>query len=193
MKDLGLMQYYLGLEVWQKHGEVFLEKGKCAIKILQKFGMMDCKSMETPMNTNIRKVKDPDSDPVYTSLYQQLIESLMYLVNTRPNIFFVVNTLRQFQVELMHEHWITAKHVLRYICGKINYGLRYTTSNDIQFHGFTDSDWAGSAEDRKSTSGMCFGLGSAMISWGSKKQKYVILSKEEAEYIVACEACTEAI
>jgi hypothetical protein len=69
MKDLGLMHYYLGLEVWQKHGEVFLGQGKYAIKILQKFGMMDCKSMDTPMNADIRKVKVPDSDIVDPSLY----------------------------------------------------------------------------------------------------------------------------
>ena len=91
MKDLGLMHYYLGLEVWQKHGEVFLGQGKCAIKILQKFGIMDYKSMDTPMNVDIRKVKVPDSYPVDPSLYRQLIGSLMYLVNTRPDICFVVN------------------------------------------------------------------------------------------------------
>jgi hypothetical protein len=99
MKDLGLMHYYLGLEVWQKRGEVLLEQGKYAIKILKKFGMMDCKSMDTPMNADIRKVKVPYSDPIDPSLYRQLIRSLMYLVNTRPDIFFVVNTLSQFQVE----------------------------------------------------------------------------------------------
>jgi hypothetical protein len=164
MKDLGLMHYYLGLEVWQKRGEVFLGQGKYVIKILQKFGMMDCKSMDTPMNVDIRKVKVPDSDPVDPSLYQQLIGSLMYLVNTRLDICFVVNTLSQFQVEPRHEHWIAAKHVLRYIHGTINYGLRYTASSSVQLHGFTDSDWAGSAEERKRTSGMCFSLGSAMIS-----------------------------
>jgi hypothetical protein len=69
MKDLGLMHYYLGLEVWQKRGEVFLGQGKCAIMILQKFGMMDCKSMDTPMNTDIRKVRDSNSNPVDPSLY----------------------------------------------------------------------------------------------------------------------------
>jgi hypothetical protein len=169
MKDLGLMHYYLGLEVWQKRGELFLGQGKYAIKILQKFGMMDCKSMDTPMNADIRKVKVPDSDPVDPSLYRQLIGSLMYLVNTRSDICFVVNTLSQFQVEPRQEHWIAAKHVLRYIHGTINYGLRYTASSDIQLHGLTDFDWAGSAEYRKSTSGMCFSLGSAMISWGSRK------------------------
>jgi hypothetical protein len=101
--------------------------------------MMDCKSMETPMNVDIRKVKVPDSDPVDPSLYRQLIGSLMYLVNTRPNIYFAVNTLRQFQVEPTHEHWIAAKHVLRYICGTIKYGLTYTASSNRQLHGFIDS------------------------------------------------------
>jgi hypothetical protein len=96
-------------------------------------------------------------------------------------------------VEPRQEHWIVAKHVLRYIRGTINYGLRYTASSNIQLHGFTDSDWAGSAEDRKSTSGMCFSLGSAMISWGSRKQKSVALSTAEAEYMAACEACIEAV
>jgi hypothetical protein len=82
MKDLGLMHYYLGLEIWQKHGEVFLGQGKYAVKILQNFGMMDCKSMDTLMTTDIRKVRDSNSDLVDPSLYQKLIGSLMYLVNT---------------------------------------------------------------------------------------------------------------
>jgi hypothetical protein len=71
--------------------------------------------------------------------------------------------------------------------------LRYTASSDIKLHGFTDSDWAGSAVDRKRTSGMCFSLGSAMISWGSKKQNFIALSTTEANYMTACEACTEAL
>ena len=82
MKDIRTMHYYLGLEVWQKHGEVFLGQGKYAIKILQKFGMMDCKYMDSPMNADIIKVKVPDFDLVDPSLYRQLIGSLMYLVNT---------------------------------------------------------------------------------------------------------------
>jgi hypothetical protein len=180
MKYLGLMHYYLGVEIWQKHGEIFLGQGKYAVKILQKFGMMDCKSMDTPMTTDTRKVRDTDSDLVDLSLYRQLIGSLMYLVNTRPDICFVVNTLSQFQVEHRHEHWIAAKHVIRYIHGTLNYGLRYTSSSDIQLHGFTDSNWARTAEDIRSTSGMCFSLGSAMISWGSKNQKSVALNTADA-------------
>jgi hypothetical protein len=185
MKDLGLMHYYLGLVVCQKRGKVFVGQGMYAMKIFQKFGTVDCKSMTTPMTTDIRKVKDSDSDLVNPSLYRQLIGSLMYLVNTRPDICFVVNTLSQFQVEPRHEHWIVAKHVLRYICGTLNYGLRYTSSSDIQLHRFTNSDSTGSAEDKRSTSWMCFSLGSTMISWASRKQKFVALNTTEADFIAA--------
>jgi hypothetical protein len=101
--------------------------------------------MDTPMTTDIRKVRDSDSDPVDSSLYRQFIGSFMYLVNTRPDIFFVVNTLSQFQVEPRNEHWIAENHVLRYIHGTLKYGLRYIASSDIQLHGFIDSYWAGSA------------------------------------------------
>ena len=149
--------------------------------------------MDTPMNADIRKVKVPNSDLVDPYLYQQLIGSLMYLVNTELDIWFAVNTLSQCQVEPRQEHWIVAKNVLRYIHGTINYGLRYTESSDIQLHGFTDSDLAGSVEDIKSTSGMCFSLGSSMISWSSRKKKSVTLSTVEAEYMAACETCTEAV
>jgi hypothetical protein len=87
------MHYYLGLEVWQKHGEVFLGQGKYVVKILQMFGMMDCKSMTTPMVTYLRNLRDFDSDSVDSSWYRKLIVSLIYLVNIRPNIFFSMNNL----------------------------------------------------------------------------------------------------
>jgi hypothetical protein len=141
MKDLGLMHYYLGPEVWHTRGEIFPGKGKYVVKILQKFGMMDYKYMTNPMIANMKKLRDSDSNPVDPSLYRQLIGSLMYMVNTRPDICFAVNTLSQFQVEPRHEHWIAAKNILIYLRGTINYGLRYASNNDVHLHGFTDSDW----------------------------------------------------
>lgn len=69
MKDIGLMHYYLGLEVWNKPGEIFLSPGKYIIKVLQKFGIMDCKSMATPMVTNPRKLRDSKSNLVYEFMY----------------------------------------------------------------------------------------------------------------------------
>jgi hypothetical protein len=70
MKDLGIMHYHLGLEVWKNHGKIFLGQEKYVVKILQKFGMMDCKSMATPMVENLKKLRDYDSDPVDSSLYR---------------------------------------------------------------------------------------------------------------------------
>eukprot|EP00253_Pinus_taeda_P004485 PITA_04485 len=75
----------------------------------------------------------------------------MYLVNTMPDICYAVNTLSQFMVEPKRAHWATAKHVLRYLQGTINYGLLYTKSKDIGLSGFTDADWAGSSVDQKNT------------------------------------------
>jgi hypothetical protein len=83
-------------------------------------------------------------------------------------------------VEPIHEHWIAAKHILRYLHGMLNYGLRYASNNDVKLHGFTNSVWAGSADDIKSTSGICFILGSSLISQDIRKQKYVSLNTTEA-------------
>jgi hypothetical protein len=96
-------------------------------------------------------------------------------------------------VEPRHEHWIVAKKILKYLFGMLNYCLIYVSNSDIQLHGFTDSDWVGSAEGRKSTYGICFSLGFVMISWACRKQNSIALSTAEAKYIVACDACMEAV
>jgi hypothetical protein len=91
------------------------------IKMLKRFDMMDCKPMTTPMITNLKRLRSSESSPVDPSRYRQLIGSLMYLVNTRPDICFAVNVLSQFQVEPKHDHWIAAKHILRYLQGTIHF------------------------------------------------------------------------
>ena len=97
MKDLGLMHYFLDLEVWKKSGEIFLSQGKYVVKLLESFGMTECKFMNTPMEMNFKKlcgkVAGPDLANPYE--YRQPIGALMFLVNTRPDICFVVNTLSQ--------------------------------------------------------------------------------------------------
>ena len=124
--------------------------------------------MPWPMITKWKKIdasNDKDFDP---TLYRQLIGSLMYLVNTRQDICFAINTLSQFMVEPIRVHWATMRHILRYVCGTIEYGLRYTRGDDVILCGFTDADWAGSLVDRKCTSRYCFSVGSRMVSWCSK-------------------------
>jgi hypothetical protein len=126
-------------------------------------------------------------------MYKQLIGSLMYPVNTRPNICFAVNTLSQHMVEPRHVHWMVTKHMLRYLRGTVGYGLRYVSSGDVKLQGYTDFDWAWSVVDRKSTSKCCFSLGSSMISWLSTKQTSMALNTSEAKYIAASMASHEAV
>ena len=96
-------------------------------------------------------------------------------------------------VEPRRAHWVAAKHILRYLRGTVEYGLKYTKGNEVQLSGFTDADWAGSTVDRKSTSGYCFSLRSGMTSWCSRKHKFVALSSAEAEYMAASTASCKAI
>eukprot|EP00253_Pinus_taeda_P002716 PITA_02716 len=158
MKEIGLMHYFLGLEVWQEEGHFFLGQGKYIVDILSRFHMEDCRPMSTTMITNWKKLHASDSELVDPTLYRQLIGSLMYLVNTRLDICFAVNTMSQFMCEPRKVHWVAAKHILR-----------------------------------KSTSGCCFGLGSAVVSWFSRKQQSVALSSAEVEYMAASLASCEAI
>jgi hypothetical protein len=99
MKDLGLMHYFLGLEVWQTDGRFFLGQGKYTVEILRRFRMTDCRPMSTPLVTNWRKIDVSSSETVDPTIYRQLIGSLMYLVNTRSDISFAVNSLSQFMVD----------------------------------------------------------------------------------------------
>jgi hypothetical protein len=202
MKYLGLMHYFLGLEVWQSLEKIFLNQGKYTVEILKRFDMLECNPMNTPMEAKLKLLVDtveilkrfdmleckPMNTPMNQSmselidatLYRQIIGSLMYLTNTRPDICFVVNTLSQLLVEPGRVHLVAAKHVMRYLKGTIDYGLIYDGDHDFTLSGYTNAYWARSVSDRKSTSGFYFSLGSAMISWQSRKQYSISLSTMEA-------------
>eukprot|EP00253_Pinus_taeda_P030145 PITA_30145 len=141
MKDLGLMYYFLGLEVWKKPGEIFLSQGKYIVKLVERFGVVDCKSVTTPMKLNFKKLcgSVARSDLGNPSKYHQLVGALMFLVNSRLNICFEMNTLSQFMVKPHHIDWVAAKNLLRYLRGTITYGLRYTVGN-LRLHGYSDVD-----------------------------------------------------
>jgi hypothetical protein len=133
MTDLGLMHYFLELEVWQRQDKIFMAQGKYTVDVLKRFGMMDCKSMSTPMITNLRKLHDSDtgSELVDPTMYRQLIGSLMYMIHTRPDICYAVTVMSQFMAEPRQRHWVAAKHILRYPKGTITYGLRYISSGGL--------------------------------------------------------------
>ena len=114
------------------------------------------------MELNFKKLNGSAVGPVLANptKYRQLVGALMFLVNSRPDVCFTVNTLSQHMVDPHHIHRIGAKNLLRYLRGTINHGLRYTAES-LRLHGYTDADRVGSVVDRKSTSGSFFTLGSA--------------------------------
>jgi hypothetical protein len=107
--------------------------------------MMECRTMSTPMETNMKLLADTSSEIVDVTLYRQMISSLMYVMNARPDICFVVNTLSRYLVEPRHVHLVAAEHVMRYLKGTLDYGLCYTGDCDFKLYGYTDSDWDGRA------------------------------------------------
>jgi hypothetical protein len=159
MKDLGLIHYFLGLEVWQNPERIFLNQGKYTVEILKRFDMLECKSMNTPMEAKLKLLVDTSLYLIDDTLYRQIIGSLMYLTNTRLDICFVVNTLSQFLVEPKRVHLVAAKHVMRYLKGTMDYGLSYDGDHDFTLSGYTDADWEGSVADRKKHFRMLFQFG----------------------------------
>eukprot|EP00253_Pinus_taeda_P010557 PITA_10557 len=153
-----------------------------------------CKPVTTLMELDFKKLSGSAARLVLRNAieYRQLVKALMFLVNSRPDICFTVNTLSQHMVESHHIHGIGAKNLLRYLHGIITYGLRYTVG-DVRLLRYTDADWAGNVEDHKRTSRCCFSLGSASISWMSRKQKSVALSNVEVDYIAANMASYEGV
>ena len=187
------MHYFLGMKVLQSIVGVFLGQGKYTVQILKRFGMMDCKEITTPMASNLKLLCDASSKSIDATIYHQMIGSLTYLTNMRPNICFVVNTLIQVLTNPRHVHLIVSKHILKYLKGTVDYGLKYDANQNINLEGYVYSYWAGSSIDRKITSGFFFSMGSDVISWFSRNQSYVTLSTTEAEYVAACSASCEAV
>ena len=125
MKDLGMMHYFLGMEVWHNADEISLKQGNYAVEILKRFGMMEYKDMATPLASNLNLLSNASWESVDATMYHRMIGSLMYVMNTRPNICFDLNTLSQFLIDPRHVHLISPKHILRYLSGAIDYGLKY--------------------------------------------------------------------
>ena len=164
MTDLGLMKYFLGIQVKQSPGQIFLSQEKYAEDLLQKFNMGNCKPMTTPMAVNEKLSKNDGMEKIDGAIYRSLVGSLIYLTHTRPDIVHAVSIVSRFMNEPSKSHFAAAKRILRYIKGTKSYGILYETEQDFKLTSFTDSNWAGCVDDRKSTSGYVFQLGSKAIS-----------------------------
>ena len=152
MKDMGLLHYFLGLEIWRRDGELFVSQGKYAREILGKFHMESCKPMDTPLPGNWRKEDATSGEVVDATIYRKLVGLLMYLVNTRLDIFYTVNQLIQAMVKPTKLFWKAGKHVLRYLRGTTVYELWYKQTEGVNLQGFTNADWEGSPSYKKTTS-----------------------------------------
>ena len=138
--------------------EIFICQRKYAKEILKKFNMEDCKAISTPMCQKEKLCKDDGAERVDETLYKSLIGCLMYLTATRPDILHAVSVLSRFMNCASEIHLKTAKRVLRYVKGTLSYGIKFCSSQNFQLQGYSDSDWAGSLDDMKSTSGYSFQL-----------------------------------
>ena len=193
MTDLGLMSYFLGMEVKQSDDGIFICQQQYAKEILKKFHMESCKSTSTPMNLKEKFSKNDGTNKVDEGQYKSLIGCLMYLTATRSDIAFAVSLLSRFMHYASELHLQAAKKIVRYVKGTISYGIKYSHLQNFMLHGYSDSDWAGSVDDMKSTSGYCFSFGSGMFSWCSRKQDNVAQSTAEAEYAATTVAVNQAI
>ena len=160
--------------------------------MLEKYGMADCKPMDTPLEQNVKLQIDVGTEIENVTMYRQMVGSLIYLTITRPDLSYAVGLISQFVQKPRKPHLDAVRRILRYVKSTTDHGLFYAYGKPLDLMGYTDADWAGCTYDRRSTSGYAFGLGSSMISWQSKKQPTVALSSTEVEYrgaaLAACEA-----
>ena len=193
MSLLGELTYFLGLQIQQKEGGIFLSQTKYLKQILKKYGMEDAKPVCTPMVTGCSLSENDESAAVHQPTYISMIVSLHYLIGTRPDIMHAVGIVGRFQANPKETHLQAVKRIFKYLQGTQNYGLWYPRDTDLTLHAYTDADWAGSMDDRKSTRGSAFFMGSRLVSWFSKKQSSIALSTAEVEYVAAASCCTQLL
>ncbi|GJX96516.1 putative ribonuclease H-like domain-containing protein [Tanacetum coccineum] len=184
-----LVQIY----VQQSKKGIFISQDKYVHEILRKFNYSDVKSASTPTDLEKPLVQDGDAADVDEHLYRSMIGSLMYLTASRPDIMFAVCACARFQVSPKTSHLLAVKRIFRYLKGKPSLGLWYSKDSPLELVAYTDSDYAGATQDRKSTTGGCQFLGNRLISWQCKKQTVVATSTTEAEYVAAASCCGQVL
>ena len=197
IKDMGKLHFFLGMQVMQdkKTGDTWVGQPAYTENLLAKCGMQDSKPVSTPADPSQKLVKATDGEEsVNQQQFQSIIGCLMYLsVSTRPDITYSISTLAKFTSNPNQQHWTALKRVLRYLKGTVNYGLMYSSKTSKECVGYSDADWAGDLDDRKSTSGYLFQISGGAVTWRSKKQSCVALSTAEAEYMALSSAAQEAV
>jgi hypothetical protein len=182
MKDLGPLHFFLGVAVQRHKDMLFLSQRQYTLDILGRHGMSDCKPCSTPVDT-CAKVSAAAGSPVADpTAYRSLAGALQYLTFTRPDIAYAVQQICLHMHDPREGHLVAAKRILRYLQGTLSLGLVIPRSAPTQLVVYTDADWAGCPDTRRSTSGYAVFLGGSLVSWSSKRQPTVSRSSAEAEY-----------
>ena len=181
MKDLGQLTYFLGLQISYQSAGLFVSQTKYIKELLGKVDLQDSKPCPTPCLPYHRLLKDDGKPYSHPEQYRSIVGALQYLTFTRPDIAFSVNQACQFMHNPMESHVVAVKRILRYLKGTIDFGIWFKPGL-LHLHAYSDADWAGDPNDRRSVSGFIVYLGSSPISWASKKQHTVSRSSTEAEY-----------
>ena len=156
-------------------------------------GLEGTSSVNTPMEVNVKYRKDEGDLLDEPTLYRRLVGSLIYLTTTRPDISYVVHQVSQSMSSPRHLHLAAVRHIILYLRGSPTRGLFFPTDTSLQLVAYSDVDWAGCSDTRRSTTGWCMFLGDALISWRCKKQDRVCKYSTEAEYRAMSIACSEIV
>jgi hypothetical protein len=195
IKDLGDLHYFLGIEVKKVQDGLILIQEKYATDLIAKVGMRDYKPAPTPLSST-EQLSLTDGTPLGPddcTQYRSIVGGLQYLTLTRPDLSYSVNKVCQFLHAPTTEHWSAVKRILRYIQDTSKVGITFVKSSSTLLSAFSDADWAGSIDDRRSTGGFAVFIGSNLVSWSARKQATVSRSSTEAGYKALANATTELI
>ncbi|GJR79203.1 putative ribonuclease H-like domain-containing protein [Tanacetum coccineum] len=193
MSAMGELTFFLGLQVKQKPDGIFISQDKYVQDMLKKFDMESVRTATTPYEASKPKSKDEPDDAVNVHLYRSMIGSLMYLTALRSDIMFAVSTCSRHQVTPLTSNLNAVKKIFKYLKGQPKLGLWYPRDSPFMLEAYSDSDYAGSNGDRKSTTGGYQFLGKRLISWQCKKQTIMATSSTEAEYVAAANCCGQVL
>ncbi|XP_057444635.1 uncharacterized mitochondrial protein AtMg00810-like [Lotus japonicus] len=182
MKDLGPLSYFLGIAVTRHAGGLFLSQSTYARDIIARAGMTSCNPSATPVDTKQKLSTSAGTLCDDPTLYRSLAGDLQYLTFTRPDISYVVQQVCLHMHAPRTEHMLALKRILRYVQGTLQFGLHLYPSPIEKLISYTDANWGGCPDTRRSTSGYCVFLGDNLISWSSKRQPTLSRSSAEAEY-----------
>jgi hypothetical protein len=183
----------LEFKVMQLSAGIFISQKKYAMEVLKRFGMENSNAIQSPILPGFKIFRYENGMHVNDTVYKQIVGSLMYLTTIRPDIMFAVSLISRYMSQPIELHLTAAKRILRYLQGTTGFGIFYRKGGNKELIALTDNDYAGSLEDRKSTSGYVLILSSGAVAWSSRKQPIVTLSTTEAEFVVAAACSCQAV